>query len=710
MIKKSIKQIFSKTLNEGGASGHLMHLSDNHNLTFNDLKEVITQAAQGKLENVTEKLDGVNLMFSWVEDVGLRVARSKGDIKRGGLDASSIANKFKDRGNVLTAFKSGFNVLNKALRVLPSAERERVFNDGGLWYSLELIYSRLKNTVHYDSNNIVFHQSPVFEKRGNEVTAISDAPGVKILNQYITQMQKAVSRNKWSVRGPVLIRLKKISDGTIVQDAFSRLDSIMQSAGLSGGNTLQEYLFNSIIDETIALNIKSDVAEAIASRIAGISGAPNLNQIKKLVDPGEVEKIRNFVKSEKELKQKIMKPIELVIHNFAIEVLKGLESVLIADSRGEVKRLQSKLHQAIAAIKKSQHSEALQVLKNQMLKLQSVENLGSPMEGIVFNFKGNSYKFTGAFAPAHQILRLFTFGRKDIPTSVFESKSLKGVLLAEGGHAFSNVEPITIEDLKTTWPHIKSDLDILGVTDVRPIGTTWKKNPMGDVDLAARFEQSRDELYDLAADMFGKQNIVKVGANIVSISYPVHDNSGNETGTFVQVDVMLGDPDYLTWSRYGPSPEPDHEEYSQAKGVLRNMLLNVILRVSAQEEFGIDSDGTNRKRYAIDLDKGLFVIQQTRKSKANKLLKRWKTIKRKFITSNPDKILRIIFGDDITKKSIDILKLEDLVLLLRTNPKLGLHASKILSEFFDEVKEKSKYDSSILGKNPNATLEFLRKL
>jgi hypothetical protein len=34
-----------------------------------------------------------------------------------------------------------------------------------------------------------------------------------------------------------------------------------------------------------------------------------------------------------------------------------------------------------------------------------------PNEGIVFTYKGATYKLTGAFAPLNQILGIFTFSR-----------------------------------------------------------------------------------------------------------------------------------------------------------------------------------------------------------------------------------------------------------------------------------------------------------
>jgi hypothetical protein len=53
---------------EGGAYGHMAHPFDDKDLTFKDLKNIIDMGLGGELnreDNVTEKLDGQNLMISW---------------------------------------------------------------------------------------------------------------------------------------------------------------------------------------------------------------------------------------------------------------------------------------------------------------------------------------------------------------------------------------------------------------------------------------------------------------------------------------------------------------------------------------------------------------------------------------------------------------------------------------------------------------------
>ena len=53
----------------------------------------------------------------------------------------------------------------------------------------------------------------------------------------------------------------------------------------------------------------------------------------------------------------------------------------------------------------------LEKLKIQIEKLEAIGGSSAivPSEGVVFKYKGNIYKFTGAFAPVNQILGSLRF-------------------------------------------------------------------------------------------------------------------------------------------------------------------------------------------------------------------------------------------------------------------------------------------------------------
>ena len=66
---------------------------------------------------------------------------------------------------------------------------------------------------------------------------------------------------------------------------------------------------------------------------------------------------------------------------------------------------------AISDVKAGGDLKKLNTLKLQLDKLEAIGGTKAivPSEGIVFKYKGNTYKFTGAFAPINQIAGLINF-------------------------------------------------------------------------------------------------------------------------------------------------------------------------------------------------------------------------------------------------------------------------------------------------------------
>ena len=404
-----------KLVTEGGLVGHLQHLYDNKDLTFKEIKSILRKASTGRLEKVSEKMDGMNLVFSYdLSNDQVKVTRGS-DIKSGGMDAAALAAKFAGRGSVEEAFTTAFKVLEGAIGALPVKVRQKVFGPAAnRWYSMEIIYTSNPNVIFYDSNNLVFHGWPVFkrDRTGNVEMSEDEVGGVDILTQYIDRMQKAVDASGWKVRGPSIVRMKDLSKGTVYQDAVVKIDEAMTSAGVSDASTMGEYLTVLLREDLRDLGLPAKVEKLVVSRVLGLEGAPNVNDIKKNLPKEDQGKVSAFIKNSPVLLKGYVRPIELAINDFAVEVLKGLNSTLIDDTGKEVDRLRGEVQHAISSIEGSGDEVAMSVLAQQMGKLKSVENITSPMEGVVFVYKGNAYKFTGSFAAANQILGLFKYGRK----------------------------------------------------------------------------------------------------------------------------------------------------------------------------------------------------------------------------------------------------------------------------------------------------------
>lgn len=402
-------------LSEGGLVGHLQHLYDNKELTFREIKSILRKASTGRLEKVSEKMDGMNLVFSYDASIDqVKVTRGS-DIRAGGMDAAALAAKFAGRGSVEEAFTTAFKVLEGAIGALPVKVRQKVFGPtANRWYSMEIIYTSNPNVIFYDSNNLVFHGWPVFkrDRTGNVEMSEDEVGGVDILTQYIDRMQKAVDSSGWKVRGPSLVRMRDLSKGAVYQSTVAKIDEAMAEARVGDSDTMEDYLTTLLRDELVDMGLSPKVEQMIIARILGLEGAPSVIDIKKILPKEERDSVATFIRNSPSLLKGYVRPIELAINDFAVEVLKGLNSTLIDDSGKEVDRLRGEVQHAISSIEASGDEVAMSVLAQQMDKLKSVENITSPMEGVVFIYKGNAYKFTGSFAAANQILGLFKYGRK----------------------------------------------------------------------------------------------------------------------------------------------------------------------------------------------------------------------------------------------------------------------------------------------------------
>jgi len=419
MSESKIKK--KKLINEGGVAGHLMHLYENWDLTFHDIMEVFRQSAEGELEEVTEKVDGMNLFISWsMTDGVLKAARNTTHIKQGGLDAEGLANKFAGRGAVHDAFVNAFNVLEKAINGFSAVDKQQIFgNDADVWYSIEVMFTDAPNTIVYDKNNVVFHKSGSarFNKETGKPTDDDISQSFELLSSRVKELQDSLNEKSWNIVMPAFIRLKKLASDKYLNDAVVRLNSLMSEYGIVNSDTLGLYIKTRLhIDVVGDLQIDRQTKEHVVQKIMGEKGSKNINEILKSIEDDSTKKqIKQMVENSKQYLDECVAPVEEIIREFSVEILRGLKSAFIIDNDKEVQRLRKEISTAIDAIASCGYEEAMDILTKQMKRIKNIETISSPMEGIVFKFKGHTYKYTGTFAPVNQVLGLFKFGRGKVP-------------------------------------------------------------------------------------------------------------------------------------------------------------------------------------------------------------------------------------------------------------------------------------------------------
>lgn len=398
----------------GGLVGHLSHIYENRQLTFSDIVNILTNVSEGRLEAATEKLDGINIVFTHAYS-GLRIARNNKDIATGGMSIEDVSARFEGRGSIKNAFVQAYKVLDQAISTLTKQQRLLIFGTGAKqrWYSAEIVYPAGINTINYDCNAIVFHGYPVFEIEQSSVKRLLTAAGIEVLKSSIDQMQKAVELRGWRLVGPTMIKLQELVDKKPLYDAIDAIDNELCHVNLGYDASIQQFLEAKCMIRCKMIGVSDYVAKQMTKRLLNQPEALNVIQLIKLA-PGFATDIKDLVSNDKDLIAVFLSPIETAINSFACEILSRVNSVLISDGQGEVNRLRSELTNAIDAIKKEDDWSKIVQLEKQLMKFEKMTNstsvtsgVRSSVEGIVFIYKGNTYKLTGTFAPMHQIISLW---------------------------------------------------------------------------------------------------------------------------------------------------------------------------------------------------------------------------------------------------------------------------------------------------------------
>ena len=399
-------------LTEGGVAGHMSHLYDNRELTFAKLKEIFTAASSGELEG-TEKTDGQNLYISYSVKTGqAKAARNKGNIKAGGMSAEELADKFAGRGGLTEAFVESFETFERAVQTLDPTTQMEIFGpDNDIYYNAEVMDPRSPNVVNYDTKSLVIHRAGhgEYDKATGNKTDRDVSENAKVLEAALEQMQQATAEDEYTVHINAIRNLEALDADIALHDALEALGSLQSGAGVSDNATITEYLI-ARIGPYIANSVpeaEQNVQKLIMQRL--LKTGVTFNDVVKGLDKELKEKIRIIIKDEKNILQRAIGPLENIVHDFSVEMLRGLESAFILDNPKEVERLKKEVSTAIKAIQRSGNQDAIGILKKQMTKLKSIDNVATASEGFVFDYDGATYKFTGNFAPINQILGLFRF-------------------------------------------------------------------------------------------------------------------------------------------------------------------------------------------------------------------------------------------------------------------------------------------------------------
>lgn len=418
----------SNLLNEGGSFGHLDHPFEDMDLTFNDLRKMINMAFSGDLDiegKVREKTDGQNLQITW-KDGELRAARNKGHLKNYGensLDVRGIINKFEGRGDLKDAFEFAMKDLSHAVSKIDNETLNEIFQNGKAFMSLEVIYPPTQNAIPYGKSLLVFHGLTEYDENANPVSYSSKYADE--LASIIEDVNEDV-QSEFKIRNQPEVDLSKIeTDQNLKKRLLRNLQKLQNRFKLDDDDKVILYYQNwwEKFIRKAAAEIDYDIPEHVVNGLVrrwayGNKSGPegySLRDFKGDVDHQEFYKwARNFDKNEyKDKFKEIVRPFEIIFLKTGVEVMKQAEFALATDEEQARQEIVDRLEKIRSEISASGDEDAIEKMKQEFKRLNQIGGIDSivPSEGIIFKYKGDLYKLTGAFAPLNQILGIFKYNR-----------------------------------------------------------------------------------------------------------------------------------------------------------------------------------------------------------------------------------------------------------------------------------------------------------
>ena len=138
-----------------------------------------------------------------------------------------------------------------------------------------------------------------------------------------------------------------------------------------------------------------------------------MRDLKKAVTPEQAKAVKDF-DGQRNIKYKEnILPFENLFLELGSDVLKNASNFVAASPDEEKSRLQNQIRTEAEKIKKNGDLKQIEKVEKELKRLEGIGGIESimPTEGIVFRYKGKTFKLTGTFAAINQLMGIIKYGR-----------------------------------------------------------------------------------------------------------------------------------------------------------------------------------------------------------------------------------------------------------------------------------------------------------
>jgi hypothetical protein len=401
---------------EGGQSGHMAHPFDYTEFTLRDLKGLIRNLFSGRIEDITEKVDGTNIQATVNKEGQVVFIRNNGDLNSaaGGMSITDMANKWADKPSVAKTFLSAGETITKVFNAMsdpvgffnPKEGVKRVVN-------CECVVAGKTNIMSYASAQVDFHNIWTYEFDGTKWEKAD------VSKKGLDVIQKACETVDGAQITPKVI-IKMVDDSNkILVDFIKELDKIFKDAGCNERSTVDEWKYARFLKyckegaEWTDWVLKSDEGTRLLYDrwFKGIKST-NIKKICALYPEDERNVRAVDAKEYQKWVADVMEPLDKFFLRLGNEVMSLCDGIINTGQEAQVcTQLKKDLEDVVNDVRKNGSVENNEKLTRQLNRLAELGDQVNPTEGIVFSYQGKLMKLTGSFAPLNQILGSIKFAR-----------------------------------------------------------------------------------------------------------------------------------------------------------------------------------------------------------------------------------------------------------------------------------------------------------
>jgi hypothetical protein len=308
------------------------------------------------------------------------------------------------------AYNYAMKDLSNAIKSLNDKQRDKIFKQGACFMNLEVIYPTSVNVIPYGQALLVFHGTMEFNEEGVAIGENGEA--ARILAGMIKQVNKDVQDN-YTIQGPPVVKLPKSTDLSKKRSKYSsQITKLQKEFNLKDTDGVANYhqaWWEQWVDKNSPSTLDNKTKMGLVKRWAFMDKKFRLDN-KNITDSKTLEWAKKIDKEDQKKisKQNLMK-FEQIFLGLGAEVLEFTSSALTVNPDAAVRDMKKRIDKTIKDVKKSGDPKKIEKLKLELGRLNSIGGSKKivPNEGIVFLYKGNTFKLTGTFASVNQILGIF---------------------------------------------------------------------------------------------------------------------------------------------------------------------------------------------------------------------------------------------------------------------------------------------------------------